>query len=1117
MQPTAFLSLYTHHPWIKQLAKDIQQYQPATFHIKRLAGSLPAVLGASLNQILSTNQLFIVQDKTEAAYLYTDLKNLLPDQSILFYPAVSSGKAKSSDQSTACMQNAVLQQLCEPTNHPHLLITYLEAFFQPTISPSVLQQQSASIISQETIVLAELVKKLTAWGFESVDFVERAGQFATRGGIIDIFSYAHPLPYRLELAGRHIESIRTFDPLTQRSIQKIEKMVLLPSLQPAESTELVSLLDYLPTGSLIWSKDYAYLEDAQTESSTSQLEKAEQKDRVLSDNHPTFRNLLKKGIKKFVCISYGHPTPASATVSIDYPSKPQPEFHQQFDLLIQEFEKNQTAGLHTFIASSSPSQLDRLSQLIHQSNESLTFQTIELALSQGYTDIPLGMACYTDHQIFGRHHRYQSPQPYIQQRGFSLKELNSLQPGDYVVHIDYGIARFSGLTKVPFQGKEQEVVRLLYKGNDVLYVNLHALHKIAKYTGKEGTIPTINKLGSPNWELKKKKVKNKVQDMAKQLIQLYSKRKYAQGFAFSKDTPQQIALEASFIYEDTPDQAAATADVKKDMEVPYPMDRLICGDTGFGKTEVAIRAAFKAVQDQKQVAVLVPTTILALQHYETFTKRLAAFPITIAYVNRFKSQAAINQIRQDSNNGKIDILIGTHKIINKDFTFKDLGLLIIDEEQKFGVKIKEYIKNWKINIDVLTLTATPIPRTLHFSLMGARDLSIIATPPPNRQHTHTSIHTFDKKVIQEAIQYEIQRGGQVFFVHNFVHNIIEIAALIQKLVPLYRIGIAHGQMPGDELEKKIVTFMTGGYDVLISTNIIESGLDVPNANTIIINESHFFGLSDLHQMRGRVGRSNKQAFCYLISPPSNQLTMEARKRLATMEEFSELGDSFKIAMRDLDIRGAGNLLGSEQSGFIADIGFEAYSKVLDEAVQELKETEFKALFIEEDKTRRMNYIKECILETDLELFIPITYVSNDTERLRLYTQLDQIADVERLTAFQAELEDRFGQLPTEIQGLMKAVRLRWLAQQLGFYKVKIKDQHMRCYLSASSTAAYAQQLERVIYYAQTHPQYCQLKEVKQTLILEIAPVKHIQKAFEHLEALGKIDATGSHSVEAIGS
>jgi transcription-repair coupling factor (superfamily II helicase) len=686
VQPTAFLSLYTHHPWIKQLAKDIQQHPPATFHIKGLAGSLPAVLGAALNQILSIPQLFIVQDKTEAAYLYTDLKNLLPDQSILFYSALSSGKAKSSDQSAACMQNAVLQQLCEPTDHPPLLITYLEALFQPTINPSVLQQQSVSIISQEPIVLAELVKKLTAWGFETVDFVEHAGQFATRGGIIDIFSYAHPLPYRLELAGCHIESIRTFDPLTQRSIQKIEKMVLLPSLQPAESTELVSLLDYLPTGSLIWSKDYAYLEDVQTEPLTAQFEKSQQKDRIPTDDQATFRNLLKERVKKFVCIAYGHHAYESATGFIDYPSKPQPEFHQQFDLLIREFEKNQAAGLHIFIASSSPSQLDRLSQLIHQSNESLTFQTIELALSQGYTDIPLGMACYTDHQIFGRHHRYQSPQPYIQQRGFSLKELNSLQPGDYVVHIDYGIARFSGLSKVAFHGKEQEVVRLLYKGNDVLYVNLHALHKIAKYTGKEGTIPTINKLGSPAWELKKKKVKNKVQDMAKQLIQLYSKRKYAQGFAFSKDTPQQIALEASFMYEDTPDQAAATADVKKDMEVPYPMDRLICGDTGFGKTEVAIRAAFKAVQDQKQVAVLVPTTILALQHYETFTKRLGAFPITIAYINRFKSQAAINKIRQDSNNGKIDILIGTHKIINKDFTFKDLGLLIIDEEQKFGVK-----------------------------------------------------------------------------------------------------------------------------------------------------------------------------------------------------------------------------------------------------------------------------------------------------------------------------------------------------------------------------------------------------------------------------------------------
>jgi transcription-repair coupling factor (superfamily II helicase) len=771
-------------------------------------------------------------------------------------------------------------------------------------------------------------------------------------------------------------------------------------------------------------------------------------------------------------------------------------------LLAENLRENKAKGMENIITAESVAQFDRLSSLLEVPGDAVHFRGLSLGLRQGFIDHQVGIACYTDHQLFDRYYRYKSPKRYSKTQAITLRELQTLHSGDYVVHIDYGIGRFAGLSTVSTNGKQQEVMRLLYKDNDLVYVSLQSLHKISKYTGKEGVVPTITKLGSSAWAQKKKKVKTKIKDTAKELIQLYGRRKQTLGFPFNSDNFLQARLESSFMYEDTPDQAMATEAVKKDMEASYPMDRLVCGDVGFGKTEIAIRAAFKAVNDNKQVAVLVPTTILALQHYDSFRTRLADFNLNIAYINRFKTPKEIKATLEATAAGKVQILIGTHRILSKTVKFHDLGLLIIDEEQKFGVKAKDYLKQLRINVDVLTLTATPIPRTLHFSLMGARDLSIIATPPPNRQPVATSIHAFDPTLIKDAIDYEIQRGGQVFFVHNRVGDIEEVAKMLHKLVPACRIGVAHGQMQGTRLEQCMLRFMQGEYDVLVATSIIESGLDIPNANTIFINSSHLFGLSDLHQMRGRVGRSNKKAFCYLLAPFTSTLTAEARRRLSALEEFSDLGDGFKVAMRDLDIRGAGDLLGAEQSGFIADVGFDTYCKILDDAVQELKEGEFKELFAEElQEKANTPTVLDCTLETDLEVLIPETYVSNVAERINLYARLDRLQDETALQAFQKELQDRFGPLPLPVQVLTQLVKLRWLAQRLGLTKLKLKNESMRCYFTPTAHPNQDSALERIFIYVQQHPQRCRVQEVKAQLLLIIDHVADVGQAQATLEAL----------------
>ncbi|HEY1054643.1 MAG TPA: transcription-repair coupling factor, partial [Emticicia sp.] len=734
------------------------------------------------------------------------------------------------------------------------------------------------------------------------------------------------------------------------------------------------------------------------------------------------RRGFQNELKKFKIIEFGTKSYYKDAEKLTFQSKAQPSFNKDFKRLIDNIKENQSKHFTTIISAESLKQLSRLNAIFEEIDPFTKFNSLQMSLRGGFIDEQTKVAFYTDHQIFDRYHRFKVRDKFSKSKALTMKELRALQTGDFVTHIDYGIGRFAGLEKIVVGDKEQEAVRLIYRDNDILLVNIHSLHKIAKYSGKEGTPPVMSKLGSAEWENKKSRVKRQVKDIAKELIGLYAKRRMAPGFAFARDGFMQAELESSFFYEDTPDQAKATADVKEDMEKAYPMDRLVCGDVGFGKTEVAIRAAFKAVADSKQVAVLVPTTILAMQHHKTFAERLSKLPVNVDEISRFRTTKEINETLKKLKEGKIDILIGTHRILNKDIEFKDLGLLIIDEEQKFGVKAKDRLKEMKLNVDVLTLTATPIPRTLHFSLMGARDLSVISTPPPNRQPVTTEVHIFKEEFIRDAISYELKRGGQVYFVHNRVNDIESIANIILRLVPDAKIGIAHGQMDGDRLEKAMMKFIEGDYDVLVSTNIIESGLDIPNANTIIINQAQNFGMSDLHQMRGRVGRSNRKAFCYLLTPPTSVLSSDGRKRLQTLEEFSDLGDGFKVSMRDLDIRGAGNLLGSEQSGFINDLGYETYHKILDEAVQELKENEFKDLFMKEmTGSSATLHLPDCQIETDLQIIIPENYVSNISERLSLYNQLDNIEKEAELQEFQKSIVDRFGPMPQEVENLVKMV------------------------------------------------------------------------------------------------
>lgn len=1111
MRANDFVSIYRADGFIKTVAAGIKTPAPATIALKGLSGSLDAVVLAAAWKLHPRDYVIVLQDREEAAYFQNDLQELLGKEVLLFPMSYKRPyEFQEVENANVLMRAEVLNRMA---NHSggEIVVTYPDALSEKVISKRSLASNTFVIKLGEKLDMVFLEDFLHTYDFEKTDFVYEAGQFAVRGGIIDIFSFAHELPFRIELFGDEVDGIRTFEPGSQLSVETHQAVSIIPNVQTKLiQEERQSFLDFVNPDTLLWFKDFDHCADLlekafeKVQTSFARILKESGNTKVVSTPEHLFEPAMNftRRSEAFTRVEFGSRFALSATQVFEFPSSGQPSFNKNFDLLASDLNDRQTQGYRNFIAVDMPRQLERLKGILEELNAQLEFEALEFPLRQGFVDHTLKMVCYTDHQLFERFHRYRAKDKFTKTKALTLRELQTLQPGDFVTHIDYGIAKFAGLEKKNVNGREQEAIRLVYRDDDLLYLSIHSLHKISRYSGKDGAPPVISKLGTQEWENKKTRAKKRVQDIARELIELYAKRKSAPGFAYPPDGFLQAELESSFMYEDTPDQARATEDVKKDMEAPHPMDRLVCGDVGFGKTEVAIRAAFKAATEGRQVAVLVPTTILAMQHYRTFRDRLSGFPIKVDYVSRFKSDKEIKAILSDVREGKINILIGTHRIVSKDVTFKNLGLLVVDEEQKFGVKVKDRLKEFKVNVDVLTLTATPIPRTLHFSLMGARDLSIISTPPPNRQPVTTELHTFDEVVIRDAISYELKRGGQAFFVHNRVSDIESVANTIYKLVPDARIGVAHGQMEGDKLEKVMVKFIDGEYDVLVSTNIIESGLDIPNVNTIVINQAHMFGLSDLHQMRGRVGRSNKKAFCYLLTPPASLLTADSRKRLAALEEFTDLGDGFKVAMRDLDIRGAGNLLGSEQSGFISDLGFDTYHKILDDAIQELKETDFKDLFASELAEKAKLIVQDCIIETDLEILIPDTYVNSTSERLQLYSRLDNIRDENQLDAFLTEIKDRFGPVPAPVVELVNSVRLRWLGERLGFERISLKGDKLRGYFITNNDAYFSSDaFGEILNFVKAHSRRCRMRDSAGKAMLVVDNITTVDAAIELLRSM----------------
>ena len=982
------------------------------------------------------------------------------------------------------------------------------------ILPKTLQQNIIQLKTNDTVQLNDLMQQLVDYGFERTDFVYEPGQFALRGGIFDIYSYGNEKPYRIELFGEDIDSIRLFDPATQLSERKLLQVNIIPNVTTQfEDTEKIPLLDFLHSETVVWLKDWDVIKQKgmdQAEALQDYLDHHGGKPKV-EENDPHQKNT---GLDDFIdvettekvlafksIIEFGY-QPHLTKEKINFNTQVQPAFNRQFQLLIENLQSFEKKGYALFIFAEQAKQLERLHAIFTDLKTEIQFTPIVKNIHEGFIDHEHKLLCYTDHQIFQRYHKYKVKQAYTKSKAITLRTLRDLAPGDFVTHIDHGVGVYSGLQKMEVKGVMQEAVRIIYKDSDILYVNINSLHKISKYTGKEGAPPKVNKLGSDAWVKLKDKTKARVKTIAFDLIKLYAQRKAQSGFAFTPDNYMMHELEASFIYEDTIDQAKAIADVKKDMEQASPMDRLVCGDVGFGKTEVAIRAAFKAAIDGKQVAVLVPTTILAFQHYKTFKERLKDLPVTVDYINRFKTAAQKKDTIQRVKEGKIDILVGTHGILGKDVQFKDLGLMVIDEEQKFGVGHKEKLKTLRTTVDCLTLTATPIPRTLHFSLMGARDLSIINTAPANRQPIHTEVQVFHEDIIRETIYFETERGGQVFFIHNRVQGLAEMCAMIQRLCPDLSIGYAHGQLEGHQLEEKILDFIERRYDVLVCTNIVESGVDIPNVNTIIVNNAHQFGLSDLHQLRGRVGRSNKKAFCYLLAPPISTLPDDSRKRLQTLEQFSELGSGFQIAMRDLDIRGAGNLLGGEQSGFMVEIGFEMYQKILAEAVRELKRSDVKELF-QEEISQQDDFVQDCTIDTDLEIMIPDAYVENIGERLSLYTRLDQSENEEELLAMQDEMTDRFGPMPKSVADLFETVRARKLAIALGFEKMTLKEETLRCYFINRPDSPYFESdlFKSLLAFTQTSMNNAHFKQVGKLFVLVIKDIPTMEDCHRVLQKM----------------
>ena len=1117
---TELQSRYTRHPALEGLANTLKNNDIRTVFLEGTHASCASLFASCFIKSVPGVYLFVLNDQEEAGYFYHDMVQVNGDEQILFFPSSYRRAIKygQKDAANEILRTEVLSRL--EKNEPVTVVTYPDALAEKVVSPKILSDRTLKLTVGQHIDTDEITKTLSDYGFEHVDYVYEPGQFATRGSIIDVYSFASEYPYRVDFFGDEIDSIRTFEVESQLSREKKDSVSIVPELAQAMDGD-ISFLSFIPRETVLWVKDLLWVREriqiihdealspqALTAYEGEQTELMNLERKLIDGAEFTVESL------EFRRIDFGHKATGTPQATLKFNTSVQPVFHKNFDLVASSLTDYLQRGYSIYICSDSVKQTDRLADIFRERGDKIDFTAVDRTLHEGFVDHTLHCCIFTDHQIFDRFHKYnlRSDKARSGKVALSLKELNMFEPGDYVVHIDHGIGKFAGLVRIPNGNTTQEVIKLVYQNDDVVFVSIHSLHKISKYKGKEGEQPRISKLGTGAWEKIKERTKTKIKDIARDLIKLYSQRKQEKGFKYSPDSFMQHELEASFIYEDTPDQLKATQEVKADMESDRPMDRLVCGDVGFGKTEVAIRAAFKAVADNKQVAVLVPTTVLAYQHYQTFCKRLEGMPCKVEYLSRARTAKDTSRILKELETGTVNILIGTHKIIGKSVKFHDLGLLIIDEEQKFGVSVKEKLRQIKVNVDTLTMTATPIPRTLQFSLMGARDLSVIQTPPPNRYPIQTEVHTFNEEIITEAINFEMSRNGQVFFVNNRIQNLMELKAMIVRNIPDCRVCIGHGQMQPEELEKIIFGFVNYDYDVLLATTIIESGIDIPNANTIIINQAQNFGLSDLHQMRGRVGRGNKKAFCYLLAPPLSSLTPEAKRRLQAIENFSDLGSGIHIAMQDLDIRGAGNMLGAEQSGFIADLGYETYQKILSEAVTELKNDEFAELYADEikageEKISGEDFVDECTVESDLELLFPNEYIPSSSERMLLYRELDKLELDRDVEAFKERLVDRFGKIPPEGEELIRIVPLRRLAKRLGVEKAVLKGGKMILYFVSNPDSPYYQSAAfgKIIDYMAKYPRVCNLREQngrRSMIVKDITDVDSAVRILQEIVSLG---------------
>ena len=1071
-----------------------------------LHGSSRAMFSVGLFHKLPRVYLYILNDAETAGYFYHDLIQIMGTGEVLFFPSAyrRASKYGQLDAASEVLRTETLSRL-QGEDAPFIIVSYPDALSEKTVSGEQLKENTLKVTAGERLDTSFVGEVLDSYGFQYVDYVYEPGQYAVRGSILDVFSFSAEYPYRIDFFGDEVETIRNFDLETQLSKEKFHDIRIVPAFERTGMKQ-ASLFDSLPSSTIVGVEDIRWI-SSRVESLNEDGLHIDPKDVEFVKADLLSTEDFMQGIKSFKQVRFDTRMLDTPDAVIDFHTSMQPLYHKNFDMLSESLHRFREEGYALYILSDSEKQQKRLYHIFEDRNDPIDFTPVSKTLHEGFSDETLKICCFTDHQIFDRFHKYslKSDRARSGKIALTLKELNQLQQGDFVVHMDHGIGKFAGLVRLRIGDKVQEVIKLIYLNNDAVFVSIHALHKVSKYKGREGESPQLNKLGSGAWEKVKERTKSKIKDIARDLIKLYAQRQQEKGFAYSKDTYLQTELEASFMYEDTPDQIKATRDVKADMQSEQPMDRLICGDVGFGKTEIAVRAAFKAATDGKQTAVLVPTTVLATQHYHTFSDRLANFPVKVDYLSRARTSKEQKEILDRLKEGKIDILIGTHRLVGKDVQFKDLGLLIIDEEQKFGVSVKEKLKQIKVNVDTLTMTATPIPRTLQFSLMGSRDLSTIGTPPPNRYPVQTEVHTFDMEIIRDAVNFEVSRNGQVFIVNNRIQNIYELEALIKREIPGIRIAVGHGQMDPKKLEGVIADFMNHEQDVLIATTIIESGIDMPNVNTIIVIDAQNFGLSDLHQLRGRVGRSNRKAFCYLLAPPLYTLSSDSRRRLQAIENFAELGSGIHIAMQDLDIRGAGNLLGAEQSGFIADLGYETYRKILTEAVQELRKDEFADLYKKQEmaKAEEQDFVGDVLVESDLELMFPVMYIPNDAERVAIYRELDNMETETEIIDFMKRLEDRFGKIPPQGRELIRIVRLRRLAKSLGIEKIVLKNEQMILNLVADENSPYysSPAFDRLLWFVQAHARQCRLRETGKKRSVVIRDINTVETAVAALEEM----------------